>query len=378
VSDITLKGMTWSHPRGYDPMVACSRLWQEKTGVTVEWAKRSLQDFESFPVEELARTYDLIVIDHPHVGQITAENCLAPLDVAGREAERRALLKGSVGQSYPSYHWQGHQWAFPIDTAAQVCAWRPDLLEQSPGSWDEMLVLARAGRVLLPLRPPHSLMTFYTLSGNMGTPCATTTGELIERQHGVRVLEMMREISALVDPACFEMDPIAVLERMAEAGSAVTCAPLIYGYVNYAIPGFRPHLVAFADIPTAGNSGPMGSALGGTGIAVSAFSEHRQAAVDFAYWIASGDVQRGPYARTGGQPGHADAWEDEAVNTATSDLYTATRRTLEAAWVRPRHNGYMAFQQSASDRLNAGLRGHSGAETIVDDLNDQFRRSFDR
>lgn len=98
MSDITLKGMTWSHPRGYDPMVACSRLWQEKTGVTVEWAKRSLQDFESFPVQELARTYDLIVIDHPHVGQITAENCLAPLDVAGREAERRALLK--IGRAH--------------------------------------------------------------------------------------------------------------------------------------------------------------------------------------------------------------------------------------------------------------------------------------
>ncbi|TIW79817.1 MAG: carbohydrate ABC transporter substrate-binding protein, partial [Mesorhizobium sp.] len=58
-----LKGMTWSHPRGYDPMMACSALWQEKTGVSIEWEKRSLQDFESFPVEELARAYDLIVID---------------------------------------------------------------------------------------------------------------------------------------------------------------------------------------------------------------------------------------------------------------------------------------------------------------------------
>ena len=26
----TLKGMTWSHPRGYDPMVACSALWQRE------------------------------------------------------------------------------------------------------------------------------------------------------------------------------------------------------------------------------------------------------------------------------------------------------------------------------------------------------------
>src|SRR5690606_33464669 len=77
-----LKGMTWSHPRGYDPMVAGSRLWQEKTGVAVTWEKRSLQDFETHPVEELARAFDLIVIDHPHVGQITHEGCLAPLDVA--------------------------------------------------------------------------------------------------------------------------------------------------------------------------------------------------------------------------------------------------------------------------------------------------------
>ncbi|WP_182548920.1 extracellular solute-binding protein [Phyllobacterium myrsinacearum] len=368
--------MTWSHPRGFDPMVACSKLWLEKTGIAIEWDKRSLQDFESFPVEELARAYDLIVIDHPHVGQITAENCLAPLDVVGREVERHALLKGSVGQSYPSYHWQDHQWAFPIDTATQVCAWRPDLLERPSGTWAEMLELAREGRILLPLRPPHSLMTFYTLSGNLGAPCATGAGGLIDREHGIQVLEMMREISALVDPACFEMDPIAVLERMAETGSKIALAPLIYGYVNYAIPKFRPHLVAFADIPVAGDKGPVGSALGGTGIAVSAFSEHRQEAVNFAYWIASGEVQRGLYAEAGGQPGHADAWEDHAVNAATSNFYLATRKTLEAAWVRPRHNGYMAFQQSASDRINQGLQRGQNPGSIVDDINVQFRSSF--
>jgi hypothetical protein len=67
---ITLKGMTWSHPRGYDPMMAASRDWLTETGVSIAWDKRSLQDFESFPVEELARSYDLIVIDHPHVGQV--------------------------------------------------------------------------------------------------------------------------------------------------------------------------------------------------------------------------------------------------------------------------------------------------------------------
>ena len=69
---VALKGMTWNHPRGYLPLEAAAREWEARTGVAVNWDKRSLQDFESFPVELLAREYDLIIIDHPHVGQITA------------------------------------------------------------------------------------------------------------------------------------------------------------------------------------------------------------------------------------------------------------------------------------------------------------------
>jgi multiple sugar transport system substrate-binding protein len=372
-----LKGMTWSHPRGYDPMVACSALWKERTGVEILWEKRSLQDFESFPVEELARAYDLIVIDHPHVGQITAEGCLAPLDVPGREAERATLAAGSVGKSYPSYEWQGRQWAFPIDAATQVQAWRPDLLSAAPVRWGELIEQARRGRVLLPLRPPHSLMTFFTLAGNLGTPCAATgPGDLIDRETGAIVFELIREMAALVDPACLDMDPIAVSERMAQAGSGIACAPLIYGYVNYAVSHFRQNRIAFADIPAAGTLGPVGSALGGTGIAVSAFSKAKDAAIDFAYWVASAEVQRGPYSKAGGQPGHATAWEDGAVNARTGNFYRETRRTLEGAWLRPRHNGYMAFQHAASERINEGLTGSHDAGQVVDDLNRLFRDSF--
>ncbi|RRI07991.1 extracellular solute-binding protein [Mesorhizobium tamadayense] len=369
--------MTWSHPRGYDPMVACSRLWQEKTGVSVEWEKRSLQDFESFPVEELARAYDLIVIDHPHVGKITAEKCLAPLDVPGREAEREALARASVGRSYPSYAWQGRQWAFPIDAATQVQAWRPDLIEAAPTIWTEVLELAQQGRVLLPLRPPHSLMCFFTMAADLGRPCAVDgPDDLVDPETGETVLEMLREMAALVDPQCLTMDPIAVFEKMAEATSRIACAPLIYGYVPYAKAGFRPNRLAFCDMPSVGGNGSVGSALGGTGIAVSAFSTASKEAIDFAYWIASGDVQRGPYAAAGGQPGHAAAWEDEAVNAATGDFYRGTRTTLEGAWVRPRHDGYMPFQQAASDRLNEGLAGREDAQRVVADINRLFQESF--
>ncbi|MCI5074903.1 carbohydrate ABC transporter substrate-binding protein [Oricola sp.] len=369
--------MTWSHPRGYDPMVACSRIWAEKTGVEIDWDKRSLQDFESFPVEELARAYDLIVIDHPHVGEITAQGCLAALDVRGRDTERMALAEASIGGSFESYTWDGRQWAFPIDAAAQVQAWRPDLLEDAPRTFDAVLALAGEGRVLIPMRPPHSLMTFFTLAANLGTPCATEgPGDLIAASSGTRVYELIAELMRHVPAECHDLDPIAVFERMSDAGSTIACAPLIYGYVNYGIAGFRPNVLAFADIPAAGGDGPVGSALGGTGIAVSAFSWNIPKAVDFAYWIASGEVQRGPFAAAGGQPGHAAGWDDDTVNATTSGFYRNTRRTLDKAWMRPRHKGYMAFQAAASERLNAGLRSGETGTSVIADINAMFAKSF--
>lgn len=377
MSTVTLKGMTWSHPRGYDPMVACSQDWLRKTGVVVEWDKRSLQDFESFPVEELARRYDLIVIDHPHVGQITAENCLAPLDAPDHEAAFAALAKGSVGASFPSYHWQGHQWAFPIDAAAQVLAFRPDRIGHAPTTWAEVLDIAKAGEVLLPLRPPHSLMCLFTLCGNLGRPCSVDRDRpFVDEDVGRQAIEMIRELAALTDPACTGMDPIAVLDRMGEEGACYSLAPLIYGYVSYSLEGFRANRIAFTDMPVAGTSGPVGSALGGTGIAVSAFSANREAAIDFAYWLASGPVQADRYWRSGGQPGHAAGWEDDAANAATRGFYRNTRRTLEGAWLRPRHNGYMPFQEAASQRINQVVTSREPAAKAIADLNDLFVKSF--
>lgn len=374
MSGTKLKGMTWSHPRGFDPMVAAAKQWHADKGIEIEWEKRSLQDFETYPVEELARNFDLIVIDHPHVGQITKENCLMPLDVPERDAEFKALEAGSVGQSFPSYNWQGRQWAFPLDAATQVQAWRPDLMDRPANSWEEVLELAHAGKVLLPLRSPHSLMSFYTLAANAGTPCSTGD-PLIAPSDGIKAYEKLREIASLVKPECFSMDPIAVLEEMAKPQSKIACSPLIYGYVNYAMPGFRDNLIRFADIPS-GATGVAGSALGGTGIAISAFSKHSQACLDFAYWVASGDVQKALYAGSNGQPGHAAAWEDDSVNEATSNFYRDTRATLEGAWVRPRHDGYMQFQESASERINKGLQNNEKAETVIADLNRLFSESF--
>lgn len=372
MTTLTLKGMTWDHPRGHDPLAACSALWRERTGVDIAWDRRSLQDFESFPVDELARQYDLIVIDHPHVGQVTREGCLLPFD----ESRLAAIGRGTVGRSFASYHWAGRQWALPIDAATQVQAWRPDRLDRAPADWTRVLDLARAGRVALPLRAPHSLMSLYTLCAQRGAPGRVDGPDLFDVEVAAEAIGRLRELMALIDPRCLDMDPIAVFEAMATPDSPIDCVPLIYGYVNYAWAGFRPVRLAFADMPDVDGHGPVGSALGGTGIAVSARTAHPAAAFDFAVWVAGAEAQRGPFAAAGGQPGHAAAWEDDAVNAAAGDFYRATRATLDGAWVRPRHDGYMPFQHAASICLNDALRAGRPARDTVFEINAMFRESL--
>ena len=51
-------------------------------GVTITWEKRSLQAFADRPIDAMAQEYDLMVIDHPHVGEAARERAvLPPLDI---------------------------------------------------------------------------------------------------------------------------------------------------------------------------------------------------------------------------------------------------------------------------------------------------------
>ena len=92
--------------------------------------------------------------------------------------------------------------------------------------------------------------------------------------------------------------------------------------------------------------------------------------------VAGGTIQRGLYTQSGGQPAHADAWTDDAVNRDVHDFYRATRAMLEGAWVRPRHSGYMTFQHSAATTINEALTNKLSAGAAVDRLNELFELSF--
>lgn len=375
IATTALRGSLGGHGHAAEALRACAKLWRARTGVDVVWEQPPAG--ACLEVAELARRHDLLVVEHPQIGRIVRDGCLLPLNRPERTRDLVRLAGQSVGASFISYRLTGDQWALPIEATAHMQAWRADRLAGPVSTWDDLLSLARHGRVLLAMQPPHSLLVLLTLTANLGQPCGMMgEAELNDAGFGADVLDRLRALVARVDPACFAMDPAAVCERLSEEAAAEHCAPFIDGYVGFARAGLRPAPLAFAAIPVAGQQGPVGATLGGAGIAVSAHSPHAEAALAFAYWLASGDVQRGPYADAGGQPANAVAWNDAAVDAANGGFYRATRETLEHAVLRPRHDGWLAFQHAAAERINAGLGAREDAASIMFDLNRLFAASF--
>lgn len=367
--------MTWSHSRGFDPMVATSQAYAAAhPGVTIDWEKRSLQAFADRPIEAMADSYDLMVIDHPHVGEVARNGLLLPFDGLGRDDALAALAAQSVGASYASYEFQGRQWALAIDAATPVACYRPDRMGDVPKRWDEVLDLARRGLVGFALFPVNALMTFFGLAVNRGHAVARDD-VLLARDASIEVLETLREIVALMPSECLTLEPIGIYEWIGRQVDAPAYSPFGYGYTNYSRDGYCRFPLVFADAPGFGDNGPRGTVLGGTGIAVSAASAHRDIAVDYAFWVAGADCQKGLFFESGGQPGNALAWEDDACNAASQNFFRNTRRTLDSAWVRPRYDGYMRFQDEGGDIVHACLRGEATAGETAERLQKAYEDS---
>ncbi len=68
-------------------------------------------------------------------------------------------------------------------------------------------------------------------------------------------------------------------------------------------------------------------------------------------------------------------WLDPAADQPARGFHAATRRTVEAAWVRPRFAGYLEFQTEAYAVLRDGLIGGENHSLLIDRVNELFARS---
>jgi multiple sugar transport system substrate-binding protein len=376
VLTVTLRGLAWDHKRCWGPLEASARALAERHGgLRIVWDRRSLYEFGEGPLNGALRDYDLVVFDHPFIGDIARDKLLIPFDEHLSAAERRRFEADSVGDSWISYQAEGRQWALPIDAAAQVASYRPDLMShygEAPRSHDELIALANslkaAGKWIgLPLVPTDAMCLLLTFAAAAGEKVGVA-GSFLPIGSVVRIVGQLRELASLAHPASQGWNPIACYEHMI-ANNDVVYTPFAFGYVNYAARENEPRL-RFADIPL---SPPLGALLGGAGIGVSAYSNNPTAAIGIALSLCSPDYQRGDYVRFGGQPGSLGAWIDDGANAFARNFFRDTLATLRGSYLRPTHPGFIGFFREASRRVQASIVHNEDAKTLADWLEQRYR-----
>ncbi|MEO1009924.1 MAG: extracellular solute-binding protein [Bacteroidota bacterium] len=379
---IVLKGIAWDHPRGYEPLRATStEFTRDYPEVQVQWHIRSLKEFGDMPVEDLIHTYDLLTIDHPYMGQAHKNKLLVPLETHLPEQDLEELENQSVGPSYRSYQYQGHQYALPIDAAALVAASSEDIILKQglsvPPTREALLdfykKLPKGLSVAWPLCPTDLWCSFLTL-------CAQDAGrhfiqkDAIDVKTGTAVLDELKLHLGYLHQESLHWNPIQVLDQMSKEED-IAYAPFLFGYTNYSREGYAKGLIRFGNSPMNPET-DVSTILGGVGLAVSSKSEHISLAVSYVHFVASAKTQKGTYTKNGGQPGNLVAWECARNNVLCGNFFDETRITMEQAYVRPRHAGWNKFQEQGAELLHQGLVKDISSAKTMKALNQLYRSIF--
>jgi multiple sugar transport system substrate-binding protein len=378
MSETLLRGITWSHSRALPPLVAASQRYEElHRGIRIVWEKRSLDSFGHDDLSALARSYDLLIVDHPIVGDVHRDRTLADLRPILPEGLLADLESDALGMSLASYDYEGCLYALPVDAAAPAASFREDLLARNgyeiPSHWEQLIELAQHGLVRMPAFPADLFLNFMGM-------CASRSGIvlaedlLFDRDIAIHCLDEMRELASHMPESIYALNPIALYETMASGNEFAYC-PFAYTYSNYSRPGFAPNTLNFANPVLMRGERPMRTVLGGTGIAVSAQCKHIEAAVLFCCFVAGRQCQGRLYGICGGQPASRSAWCDPLLNQISNGFFERTRASLLTAYVRPRYPGYLALQRSGGKPITEYLRHGTTPIKALESIEQLYRRS---
>ena len=376
---VILKGITWNHSRGLIPMVATAQRFAElNPNVEITWEKRSLQQFADFSIQELAERFDLLVIDHPWAGFAAKTQSIVPLDAYLTKGYIQDQRQNTVGRSFESYSYDGHQWALAIDAATPVASSRPDLFYKYgldlPKSFSDLLELVNDGLVAFAGIPIDVLMNFYTFCCSLGEDPCQSEDSIVSEEIGVKALRMFRELALRIHPDNFNRNPIQVYEAMTNSDQIAYC-PFAYGYSNYSRRGYSRKLLHFHDMISLDGKTNLKSTLGGTGLAISSSSKNISVAVQYANYVASEECQQSVFFENGGQPGHLSAWTDAEVNRRTHNYFSNTLPALQRAFLRPRYHGHMFFQDHAGDMVRDYLMKGGNEKEVLNQMNELYLKS---
>lgn len=372
MAKVVLRGLSWGHRRANGPLIPLKDAFSaQDPDVSIEWVVRPLSDFEHQSLPELASVYDFIIYDHPFSGSIVESGAFLPLSGHPELPVSVGDDQHWLGASLLSYRLGGTVWGLPIDAATQHAVYRADLMasEPVPESWTAAITLGerlrkRGLHLGIAISTPHTILTIATLMANLGCPWETRVDHpfQIDRAGFCEAYARVQALLRLCPEAALEWNAIDLHEAMVARDDVVYC-PCVYGYGTYGEADYRNRL-SFG--PFAGLKAPYhaGSTLGGTALAVSRTTRHPAEAIRFLAFAAGDVAQRNLIPSRHGQPALATAWHDPDTDARFNGFFSASRSSIETAWVRPRYRGYIDFQAEAGRLAADGLRSGDMAAAV--------------
>ncbi len=309
-----LRGVTWDHPRGYDPLARGGPLFTAKhPDYEIEWTRRSLRDFGVQPIEALAERFDILVIDHPFCGRAKATGCLLNLRPLF-PAEFFAMLEGeSVGPSTRSYEYGDGVWGLPTDAASQVASYRPDLLsalgfDGPPRSFAEVIELGAAARksgkwLGLPGVQSDAACLVATLAANMGSPIPRSADHLLPTDVFETALDYLSQLRPLCHPESPNRNPIKTYDAMS-SGDDIVYTPFAFGYTNYSRLGAKKP-IRYTTIAGPGPDPVAGATLGAPAARFRPAAATSRPRSPTSLGSIRRNIRPAPISRMGGNPGSA-------------------------------------------------------------------------
>jgi len=372
---VYLKGIACLH--------AATPVLQERfPDINIDWDIHSLADFSAKPIAETAKEYDLIVFDHPFVGDAWRDNALIDLTDYLKAEDIQQLKNDVVDSSVNIYAYQGGLWGLPLDSACQIAVHRPDLCDDiglAHNTLDRMTLDEIIGKVqssgkqiAIAFSGVSTVMTFFTLCYKMGFPPFQTSNLIVPDSVGKKAVQIMKNILNASPPDILDWDTIACLENMSIRSDLVYC-PYIFGFSAYSTDTYtssdKYHPLIFTDNPLPAAGSNRGGIIGGAGVGISSDCVDKQSAAKIALELMKPDIQK-MMALNMAQPSRRSAWVDEEVNRSSRDFYINTIESIDNGYLRPRDPGFVPKQDEAGRCLEDHLRKGSDNIKIIQELNE--------
>ncbi len=350
---VTLTGITWKNPRGYDPLVEASRSYENKTpDINIKWEQYPWYEFEHRILDDFKNKtgiYDIIMFDHPWTGTLCKNGWLLPWDDYLPNTYFRLLRRRVVPPSVESYNYKGKQWALPLDAASHCALYQKakGLETTLPVHWEDIKDWATEAQkmgyktpLVLSLQGVLGSCLFLSMMAAYGKPAfSNPEEENIHVPTAEYILTLLKELQVYCPPKSSKWAPWDIYEKFS-ANKDLLYSPSLFAYVNYLGTAHNGKQLHISRVPIFSHNKKSKAIIGGVGLGLTRSCRNIKAAVDYGTYLMSDLVQKEIFPIHNGQPAFKAVWEDDSINETVNNFYKDLKPNMDNGYIRPRYNGF--------------------------------------